>query len=83
MKSIDVRHKLTYWQWVFLQSKVNGASYYGDALPRQPWSWPKNTYLQRRLRGEQDLNPEISHLSEGSYPLIRRDGRTQTGPVLP
>ena len=49
MKSIDVRHKLSYWQWVFLQSKVNGASYYGDALPRQRWSWPKNTYLQRRL----------------------------------
>jgi hypothetical protein len=66
MKSIDVRHKLTYWQWVFLQSKVNGASYYGDALPRQPWSWPKNTYLQRRLRGEPNLNQISASNLEGS-----------------
>ena len=55
MKSIVVRRKLTYWQWVFLQSKANGASYNGEALPGQVWNWPKDTYLQRRLRGHQDL----------------------------
>jgi len=52
MKSIEVKQKLTYWQSVFLQSKVNGASYNGEALPGQVWTWPKDTYLQRRLRGK-------------------------------
>jgi len=41
MKSIEVRHKLTNWQWVFLQSKVNGAAYNGEALPGQVWSCRK------------------------------------------
>jgi hypothetical protein len=62
MKSIEVRRKLTYWQWVFLQSKVNGASYDGEALPGQVWSWPKNTYFQRRLRGHQQVSE--THLTE-------------------
>jgi hypothetical protein len=39
----------TYWQLIFLQSKVNGASYKGEALARHTWDWPKETYLQRRL----------------------------------
>ena len=42
--------KLSFWQLVFLQSKVNGASYGGEQLPRQNWNWPKDTYLQERLR---------------------------------
>ena len=51
MKAIDVNlHKPSYWQLVFLQSKVNGAAYSGEGLPRRSWNWPKNTYLQRRLR---------------------------------
>jgi len=33
MKPIEVQHKLTYWQSVFLQSKANGASYNGESLP--------------------------------------------------
>ena len=41
--------KPSYWQFIFLQSKVNGASYDGEGLPRQNWEWPKNTYFQRRL----------------------------------
>jgi len=50
MKSIDVKlHKPSYWQLVFLQSKVNGATYDGEALPRRRWNWPEDTYLQRRL----------------------------------
>jgi hypothetical protein len=42
--------KPSLWQLVFLQSKVNGAAYHGEQLPRQNWSWPKDTYLQQRLR---------------------------------
>ena len=42
--------KHSYWQQVFSQSKVNGALYQGEQLPGMRWEWPKNTYLQRRLR---------------------------------
>jgi hypothetical protein len=40
----------SYWQLIFLQSKVNGAAYNGEELPGRNWNWPKDTYLQRRLR---------------------------------
>jgi hypothetical protein len=50
------------WQTIFQQSKVNGAPYLGDALPHQNWKWPKNTWLQRRLRdlrvGERSLEKD-------------------------
>ena len=59
MKPIKVQHKLTYWQRVFLQSKVNGASYNGESLPGQVWCWPKNTYLQSRLQNQQELGESI------------------------
>lgn len=51
MKTAE-RHlaKPSLWQLVFLQSKVNGATYHGEQLPRQSWSWPNATYLQQRLR---------------------------------
>jgi hypothetical protein len=39
----------SFWQLVFSQSKVNGASYNGEQLPGRIWDWPKDTYLQRRL----------------------------------
>ena len=42
--------KPSFWQLVFLQSKVNGAAYRGEHLPRQNWKWPKGTYFQQRLR---------------------------------
>jgi hypothetical protein len=64
MKSIEVRRKLTYWQGVFLQSKVNGGSYTGEALPGQVWSWPKNTYLQRRLQLRQNLTDNGPYLTQ-------------------
>jgi hypothetical protein len=38
------------WQTIFQLSKVNGAMYLGDTLPPQNWKWPKNTWLQQRLR---------------------------------
>jgi hypothetical protein len=42
--------KPTYWQLVFQQSKANEAVYQGEQLAGQTWNWPKDTYLQRRLR---------------------------------
>ena len=59
MKPMEVRYKPTYWQRVFLQSKVNGASYNGESLPGQVWSWPKNTYLQSRLQAQQGLGESV------------------------
>ena len=44
------RNLQSFWQVVFSQSKVNGAPYFGDNLPRQQFNWPKDTYLQRRLK---------------------------------
>ena len=53
MKAIDsAMDKPSYWQLVFLQSKVNGAAYSGEELPGRNWNWPKDTYLQRRLQRE-------------------------------
>ncbi len=56
MKAMDtVTDKPSYWQQVFLQSKVNGAAYFGEELPGRNWSWPKDTYLQRRLKRDKWL----------------------------
>jgi hypothetical protein len=46
----SVLRKPSFWQLVFLQSKVNGAAYRGEQLPRRNWNWPQDTYLQQRLR---------------------------------
>ena len=46
----DVLEKPTYWQLVFSQSKVNGARYQDEHLESSIWSWPEDTFLQRRLR---------------------------------
>lgn len=64
MKPIEVQHKLTYWQRVFLQSKVNGASYNGESLPGQVWCWPENTYLQRRLQTQQQLGESVPPVTQ-------------------
>jgi len=51
MKTSEIEsRKLTFWQEVFSRSIINGAPYHGDDLPGCNWSWPKDTYLQRRLR---------------------------------
>jgi len=42
------RDQMSYWQLIFSQSKVNGASYKNDELPTCNWNWPTDTYLQRR-----------------------------------
>jgi hypothetical protein len=41
--------RLSYWQLVFLQSKVNGCSYRGEALPHAKWRWPRDTWFQEQL----------------------------------
>ncbi|MEX0803736.1 MAG: hypothetical protein WD688_10525 [Candidatus Binatia bacterium] len=51
MKSVENHlENPSFWQLVFFQSKVNGAPYDGEQLPGRIWDWPRDTYLQRRLR---------------------------------
>ena len=58
MREIDPQfEKLSSWQLIFLQSKVNGAPYNGEALLGQRWDWPKDTYFQRRLHRIKFLQP--------------------------
>jgi hypothetical protein len=45
----DKREELSYWQLIFLQSKVNGCSYGTEDLPQRNWDWPKSTWFQERL----------------------------------
>lgn len=49
--------KLSSWQLIFSQSKVNGAPYNGETLPGQSWDWPKDTYFQRRWHRIKFLQP--------------------------
>jgi hypothetical protein len=47
-----------------LQSKVNGAAYDGEQLPRQNWKWPQGTYFQQRLRlAKLDQGPDKGRLN--------------------
>jgi hypothetical protein len=51
MKAQEISiEKPSVWQQIFLQSKVNGAPYYGDFLPGRDWNWPRDSYLKRRLK---------------------------------
>lgn len=54
--------QLSFWQLIFLQSKVNGAAYHGDELSQHKWDWPHKTYLERRLHHLRD-EVEITHLA--------------------
>ena len=47
----------SYWQLIFLQSKVNGAQYRGEELPGRNWDWPKDTYFQRRRHENRWIQP--------------------------
>jgi hypothetical protein len=49
-RSTDGTEKLSFWQIIFLQSKVNGGPYYGAMLPQNHWDWPQETYLKRQRR---------------------------------
>ena len=51
MKNVEnTSDRPSFWQLVFSQSKVNGGPYNGEQLPGRIWDWPKDTYLQQRLR---------------------------------
>ena len=54
---------MSYWQLIFLQSKVNSGAYDGDRLPRQNWDWPRQTWFQERLR----------HIRKTQHVLQRKD----------
>jgi hypothetical protein len=39
----------TYWQRIYLMSKIISHTYHGDKLPTYKWDWPKNGFLTRRM----------------------------------
>jgi hypothetical protein len=41
--------KMSCWQIIFSQSKANGCSYRGEALPHIKWHWPRDTWFQEQL----------------------------------
>ncbi len=49
----DKREEMSYWQLIFLQSKVNGCFYGGEELPQRNWDWPKSTWFRERLSQRQ------------------------------
>jgi hypothetical protein len=49
----------TDWQKIFLLSTVNGADNYQEMLPSNGWQFPRETWLQRRLKElKQEQNDE-------------------------
>jgi hypothetical protein len=54
--NIDIERP-SFWQQIFLQSKVNGAPYHGELLPGRDWNWPKDSYLKRRLKHVRSYRP--------------------------
>jgi len=65
--NIDIERP-SFWQQIFLQSKVNGAPYHGDLLTGQHWNWPKDSYLKRQLRHVRSYRP-ADERSVSSYDL--------------
>ena len=53
-------NKLSYWQFIFLQSRVNNCFYNVDDLPKANWQWPKDTWFQERLVYQ--LKDSLDHL---------------------
>jgi hypothetical protein len=60
------------WRRIFIRSVVNGAMYRGDQLPRRYWDWPKDTYLQRRLKYLSSGSGRVSGVRESRTDLSRR-----------
>jgi hypothetical protein len=46
---VDQEGKLSYWQFIFFQSKANGCCYRGEDLPHVKWQWPRDTWFQEHL----------------------------------
>ena len=66
------REKMSsFWLNVFSNSKINGAEYREDRLPARSWSWPTDTYLQRRLR-ELRVNGADEPVIVAHNPTLRR-----------
>ena len=55
------RRQLSYWQIIFLQSRVNGCNYMGECLQETNWQWPHHTWLQTRLGDLKELELQASH----------------------
>jgi hypothetical protein len=64
----------SFWLRVFYNSKVNGAPYAGDKLPANNWSWPTDTYLQRRLR---QVRSDVSRAVQGNEPIQHKRASLQ------
>jgi hypothetical protein len=45
----DEEDKSSYWQLIFLQSRVNGCSYRDEDLPHMTWQWPRDTWFQEQM----------------------------------
>jgi hypothetical protein len=58
------------WEWIFRQSRVNDGAYDGDRLPVQNWDWPRDTWLQQRLRYLRRGNGRYSRETEETFPQI-------------
>ena len=51
----EKQDRLSYWQLIFLQSKVIGGFQREEDLPQGNWEWPKSTWFQERLSRLRDL----------------------------
>jgi hypothetical protein len=69
MKSKQRRDRMSYWQLIFSQSKVNGASYKEHDLPSYNWNWPTDTYFQRR----RSLKESLTEFCPAGSPLSEHD----------
>lgn len=49
IKKEPIERRLSFWQSVFLHSRVNGAIYEPERLPRQPIQWPEG-WLTKKLK---------------------------------
>lgn len=69
--------QLSFWQLIFLQSKVNSAPYHGEELPQNKWNWPQGTYLQEQLRYLRRAQLSLTQEAHISHPALL--GRSPQG----
>jgi hypothetical protein len=69
------------WLNVFSNSKVNGAEYREDRLPSHPWSWPTDTYLQRRLKALRAGGTEAPMIVAHNPTLQQSGSKSETSPA--
>ena len=48
-EEVEIPRRRSEWMEIFQLSPVNGAAYRGEELPVKHWTWPRGTYLQRKL----------------------------------